>query len=277
MFREWEQLAPLWRFLSFTQNFGLDRRYERTFSHAWSLCVEEQFYLLLPVTILVLRFRKWERFSPLLIFALFIGGFMIRLFSWYVLILPSAGTDMFSVMWFKWMYYPTYNRLDGLLAGITLAGIHHFFPRIKLFLQLHIRMLLVTGLLLITGAYFLCREFSSFSSSIFGYPLIAVAYGCLVGVATLRHSGKRNVLSRITSVLATLSYSIYLTHKAIIHLTHLYLGEAGINTDSTIMFFCCIITSVLAGVLMYYLIEKPFLKIKDRCIMRYVHSHPKTN
>jgi peptidoglycan/LPS O-acetylase OafA/YrhL len=45
--------APLWRFLTFTQNFGL--QYGQTFTHSWSLCIEEQFYLLLPLAILAAR------------------------------------------------------------------------------------------------------------------------------------------------------------------------------------------------------------------------------
>ncbi|HEX4373461.1 MAG TPA: acyltransferase, partial [Puia sp.] len=44
-FREREALSPLWRFLTFTQNFHLDLRSSGTFSHSWSLCIEEQFYL----------------------------------------------------------------------------------------------------------------------------------------------------------------------------------------------------------------------------------------
>ena len=52
-FRETETLPPVWKFLTFTQNIGLDQRNEGTFSHAWSLCVEEQFYFLFPLIILL--------------------------------------------------------------------------------------------------------------------------------------------------------------------------------------------------------------------------------
>ena len=40
---------PWWRFLTFTQNIGLQPG--TAFSHAWSLCVEEQFYLVLPLVL----------------------------------------------------------------------------------------------------------------------------------------------------------------------------------------------------------------------------------
>ncbi|MGZ5202605.1 MAG: acyltransferase family protein, partial [Telluria sp.] len=38
-----KSMAPVWRYLSFTQNIGL--QYGQTFTHSWSLCIEEQFYL----------------------------------------------------------------------------------------------------------------------------------------------------------------------------------------------------------------------------------------
>jgi peptidoglycan/LPS O-acetylase OafA/YrhL len=47
-FPEKNGIPPLWKFLTFTQNFGLDLQHTGSFSHAWSLCVEEHFYLLLP-------------------------------------------------------------------------------------------------------------------------------------------------------------------------------------------------------------------------------------
>lgn len=67
-------LAPIWRYLTFTVNFGLDYRLTGAFTHAWSLCVEEHFYLLLPVTILMLR--RWSSPLPaiLLVTVLLIGG-----------------------------------------------------------------------------------------------------------------------------------------------------------------------------------------------------------
>ena len=39
-------MLPLWQYLTFTQNIHLQPG--TAFSHAWSLCIEEQFYMLLP-------------------------------------------------------------------------------------------------------------------------------------------------------------------------------------------------------------------------------------
>ena len=43
-------MLPLWHYLTFTQNIHLEPG--TAFSHAWSLCIEEQFYMLLPAVVL---------------------------------------------------------------------------------------------------------------------------------------------------------------------------------------------------------------------------------
>src|SRR6201991_3431834 len=100
-FKERSQLPPLWRMLTFTQNFGLDLSKEGAFSHAWSLCIEEQFYLILPLFIIGLTaFKPATATAPAaasrptihsaiwLLPALFIFGLAARLFSWYHFVAP---------------------------------------------------------------------------------------------------------------------------------------------------------------------------------------------
>ncbi len=62
--REGSGLPPLWRFLTFTQNLGLDAQTQKSFSHAWSLCIEEQFYLLLPITIVLIFKNGFQKVTP---------------------------------------------------------------------------------------------------------------------------------------------------------------------------------------------------------------------
>jgi peptidoglycan/LPS O-acetylase OafA/YrhL len=59
-FRERPNLPDFWRFLTFTMNFGLQA--PAAFSHAWSLCVEEHFYLVFPFLVLWLMRKPnlWE-------------------------------------------------------------------------------------------------------------------------------------------------------------------------------------------------------------------------
>jgi peptidoglycan/LPS O-acetylase OafA/YrhL len=265
-FREWGQLPSWWRFATFTQNFGLDLSKTRTFSHAWSLCVEEHFYLLLPLIIAACLYFKAGKKAVWIIISLFIAGFICRLISWYTMVEPMSASGRFGVEWYKWIYYPTYNRLDGLLTGVGIAGLFQFYPDIRERITRHGNLLLLAGLVLITGCYFLCEDEFSFAASIAGFPAVAIAYGCLVMAAVSPTCILYKFKSRVSSSIATLSYSTYLSHKGIVHLAQEYGGRLGLTTDSNIVFVVCIIASLLAALLMRYIIEKPFLRIRNRFI-----------
>jgi len=47
--REAPGLQPSWQFATFTMNVLIDYERNQAFSHAWSLCVEEHFYLVFPL------------------------------------------------------------------------------------------------------------------------------------------------------------------------------------------------------------------------------------
>ena len=130
-FREREALAPLWKYLTFTQNIGLDIHRQGTFSHAWSLCIEEQFYLFLPLILIALVYFKCIKRGYLLLLFLFLFGFLARLYCWRNFVLPFQEDDNFSIYWYKWIYYPTWGRLDSLLAGVSIAALFQFKPKIK--------------------------------------------------------------------------------------------------------------------------------------------------
>lgn len=263
---EREALAPLWKYLSFTQNIGLDLRYHGTFSHAWSLCIEEQFYLFLPLILLALVYFKAVKKGFTLLFILFLLGFAARLYSWYTLIAPFTDTDEFWIYWYKWIYYPTYNRLDGLLIGVLLAGIFQFKPKLKAWIQANGNRLLAMSMAILTASYFLCYNQASFNASIFGFPLVAIGYGLLVASAISPAGFLYNIKTPGITRIATFSYSIYLTHKIVIHLTQQQFSKLFISKDGNLMFILCIITSVFIAFAINRLIEKPAAILRKKLL-----------
>jgi peptidoglycan/LPS O-acetylase OafA/YrhL len=125
-FHERESLPPLWKMFTFTQNFGMDISRLGTFSHAWSLCVEEQFYLLLPLALaFFLATGSWQK-AAWAIPGLFLLTALLRWLTWHFLLTPLQGTDDFYIVWYRWIYYPTHTRLDGLVTGVGIAAIYQY-------------------------------------------------------------------------------------------------------------------------------------------------------
>ncbi|MEL5994024.1 acyltransferase family protein [Hymenobacter segetis] len=267
-FREREALPPLWKFLTFTQNFGLDLARGGTFSHAWSLCVEEQFYLLLPLGLLALAPGRRGKWAAATLPALVVLGFGARLLSWYGAVAPQLNTEHVTLVWYKYMYYPTYNRLDGLLVGIAIAALFHFRPQAAARLARHGNGLGLLGLAVLAGAFWVCREPQAFGASIFGFPLVALGYGLLVVAAISPGSVLYGTASRISARVAALSFAIYLTHKGIIHLTQAWFSAYGIGLESNAMMGLCLATVLAGAWLLNVAVEKPFLKLRQWLLAR---------
>ncbi len=266
-FKEIAGLSPLWKFITFTQNFGLDQRYYRAFSHAWSLCVEEQFYLVLPLLIAGMHVFKAGNKAFLIVPILFIAGFAVRIFIFQHYLAPiPAGTPEFNIGWTSYIYYPTYSRLDGLLAGVTIAALTVFRPVFSKRIMQHGNWLLAAGLALSVAAYFVCIARQSFTGSVFGFPMVSIAYAVLVLAAISPTCILYKIRSWVTTGIATLSYSIYLMHKGIFHLVQQGFGKLGIDPNSNLMIPLCIAFAILGAVIMRYAVEKPFLQLREKVL-----------
>jgi peptidoglycan/LPS O-acetylase OafA/YrhL len=180
--RENTGLPPLWKFLTFTQNYGLDYPTQKSFSHAWSLCVEEQFYLLLPITIILVFKTRMEKFAPYLLVGLIGAGFLIRIYSWNEFVQPfvESGDRMQKIFaYLEKIYYPSHNRMDGLIVGVSVATIFNFKPKIKDYLTKYGNIVLVVGIVLLLIVYKTSTH-GAHSISIYGFPLVALAFGIIL-------------------------------------------------------------------------------------------------
>jgi peptidoglycan/LPS O-acetylase OafA/YrhL len=266
--REWGHLSPLWKYFTFTLNFGQDLSKYGTFSHAWSLCIEEQFYLLLPLAFCLFGYFKAGKKSIYLIILLFIAGFIARMLSWKYFAAPYLSQDDFGARWNEYVYYPTYNRLDGLLVGVSVAGLFTFYPKVKSWVNRWCYLLFAFGVLLLALAFQLCGVYASYNTAIFGFPIISVAYGLVLAAFVSPSCIFFRIKSKVTSLIATLSYSIYLSHKIIIHLVQKLLEGVGMNKNSVTTMLICFVCVIGAALLMRYLIEKPALRVRNKMLKR---------
>ena len=121
--REYPEMSqPLWKFLLSVQNIALHGG--TAFSHAWSLAVEDQFYLALPFLLLFLYRRP--RAAILVACLIVVGGIALRAFL--AAQNPSVDGGVSFRGFQAWICYPTWTRLDPLVFGVVLAAIERFRP-----------------------------------------------------------------------------------------------------------------------------------------------------
>jgi len=219
--------------------------------HAWSLSVEEQFYILWPLTLsILLRLRiKWSRIIGL------VAGGIVASALWRLMLLASAAPVMR-------MYVGLDTRADALLVGclvglIASRDLLPVSPRVWKWINL-------AGYASIVFLVALIFKTSIPSRYLYygGFTLVAIGVGMII-VMVLGSPPKR--LLQILELpwlvwVGRVSYGLYLWHRTIYQgfgPSRAFLPEwIGLAIATLIIF--------AAATFSFYLIEQPFLRLKDR-------------
>jgi peptidoglycan/LPS O-acetylase OafA/YrhL len=271
--REQEAIQPPWQFLTFTMNLFVDQSVMHAFSSAWSLCVEEHFYLVFPLAVLVIapRADKWR------VVTIFVGvvllGVAWRGFAWWQsAALASDGSGVWEMNGHRYMelvYYPSYARLDGLLAGVGLAILSVHRATLWARLQQRPNTLALLGAATVGLAAWIFRDIFTFAACVAGFPILSLGLALIVAAAASPAGLLASVRLPGVSWIATVSYSIYLSHKAVLKLAYKHL-PAPLNHHGILTFACCLLVALTAAAILHYLVERPFLLLRDRAKSRSV-------
>ena len=266
-FRERPAIQPLWQFLTFTENLLIDFYRGKAFSHVWSLCVEEQFYLVAPFTAwwLARRPKAWKVVAVCV--AILAGGMMLRGFVWLHDLAPIRSvTDGPGNFWQRYqerIYYPTWMRLDGLLGGVVLALVAAFRPALWAALMRHANIVGAAAVVVLALAIWLFRDQASLAATVAGFPLLSLGMAGLVACG----AGRSGLLGRRAipgaGAVAAMAYSLYLTHKQVFHLVHVAVG-GNLDDRPVVAFGVYSMTAIAVGALLYWTVERPFLLLRDR-------------
>ncbi len=264
--REGGAPAPLWQLLTFTENLFYDASWYHSFSHVWSLCIEEQFYLVLPLAlILALKRPSIQRTAAILLLLVGIGT-AIRTWVLFHQLKPLGPEDA-GGLYMERIYYPTYSRMDGLLAGLTLALLQRFRPGGWRVAARRGHATLLAGLALVAFSLYLFKDrFDSQTGAAavgtcIGFPLLSVGLAAIVASA-LSDNGllRRKVFG--ARPIATLAFSLYLTHKFVANLARTCLPTLTAQRDwKTLVTYAAGCFAVAAT--LHFLIERPFLALRD--------------
>lgn len=265
-FREAPGMEPAWTFLSFTLNLLIDYGRNQAFSHAWSLCVEEHFYLLFPLLAWWLTRRPSKAAFIAICIGVVLAGVALRAGVWLHDASVEGPVGTAQRNWFvEDIYYPTWNRLDGLLAGVMLATLKAFRPRAWQRAQAHANTALLLGLGVVALALWLFRVRTGLLGNAIGWPVLSAGLALLVFAGASRGGWIGRWAIPGAGWLAAASYSLYLVHKAMFHVVDEAFGEA-LAGRGVVAFAVYGAAALAAAALLHYGVERPFLRLRDRML-----------
>ena len=204
--------------------------------HTWSLSVEEQFYFLFPV-FLVLLFRYIEN-TFLKIFIILLG--IAASITMAVIYAPSPES------WAAFYLLPT--RMYELAIGSIVAFLLFFYPEQKL---RDLKFLKLAGIVLLIAPVFWFDEFTSFPS----YNALIPVLGTALVLYCRRDSGliDKTLAWQPLVYIGLISYSLYLWHWPLFVIRNWIYDEPGVLVTTAF-----ILVSVCLSVISHRYIEKPF-------------------
>ena len=217
-----------WRQKSHYFNPAVD---EKPLLHTWSLAIEEQYYLIFPIFLLL----TWG-FGRNKIF------WIIVIFAVISLMLSEWGWRFYG----RANFFLTPTRAWELLVGSIVAFVIN-----KHGLQKN-NVLSILGLSAIGYSLLIFDQFTPFPSF---YALMPVLGTAIILVFTTKETFVGKLLSSKLFVgIGLISYSVYLWHQPLLAFAHIKLGEK----PSEHVIYALVMASIIFGYLSWKLIEKPF-------------------
>lgn len=248
-------------FLQFTDLYSeyagaaaLVQDYIPFFSHSWSVAVEEQFYVVWPLTVLLLR--RWPRTLPGVAGVLLVAGLGLR----------TLGVTPLLLL----------TRVDGLVLGAFLAWtVQRIEERPAAERARHLRTIArvatVTGVPIV--AWYVLTGYAArvpaTPASTDLHPLVVTGFalaalGVIASLTIDEPTRLKRFLSRGSLVyLGGLSYGIYLLHPLVLHGSRTAFGDAalaGIDLGPVV----ALPASVAVAHLSMVFVEGPALQLKRR-------------
>lgn len=204
---------------------------EKPLLHTWSLAIEEQYYLIFPIFLLL----TWG-FGRNKIF------WIIVIFAVISLMLSEWGWRFYG----RANFFLTPTRAWELLVGSIVAFVIN-----KHGLQKN-NVLSILGLSAIGYSLLIFDQFTPFPSF---YALMPVLGTAIILVFTTKETFVGKLLSSKLFVgIGLISYSVYLWHQPLLAFAHIKLGEK----PSEHVIYALVMASIIFGYLSWKLIEKPF-------------------
>jgi peptidoglycan/LPS O-acetylase OafA/YrhL len=237
----------------------------------WSLALEEQFYLAVPLLFFVLHRLRSDRARIGLLAVLWISALVVRLVIYYRWV-PWNDFVLYGALYFR-----TYTRFDTLVAGILLAFVHQKYGDVIGRWLEHPRHRAMLALPALACLWLLVRP-SMFGAEhvqlvhVFSWGTVtSVMYLCALPLL-LHGDGlvHRALSAPFFRRAATLGYGVYLVHIPLIDHVFVPAAKALEKRHVSMLFVwpaslaATMLASFAIAYAMHVLIEKPALRLRQR-------------
>tara|TARA_B110000971_G_scaffold201460_1_gene220363 strand:+ start:1463 stop:2464 length:1002 start_codon:yes stop_codon:yes gene_type:complete len=230
------------KFLTYTQNILRDDSAPNFFNVAWSLSVEEWFYVLLPITILIATKIKNLKLNTLGICIITI--LFLNLFRFYY-----NGDE---INWGEDIRRSVILRLDSLCFGVVAYILKD---------QLKFKYLIWLVIFTIVPLIYFLTEPLLVSQSIFlqnfFIPICSICFSSILIILTYVKSPS-TIVKKVGTFGANISYSMYLFHIFFIPLT------VNLFNNLTLSFLTYILFLKIFCWIFFTFFEKPILKLRPK-------------
>jgi peptidoglycan/LPS O-acetylase OafA/YrhL len=258
--------ASLGRYLTFSQNLAWP--HPAFFGEAWSLAVEEWFYLSMPVVFfLAVRTTRGDRRKAVLfaIVAVIVASTLLR---WY----RAAEFGYASLeQWDAGLRKQVLTRLDGLMYGVACAYLSLY--RRAAWLR-YKKPLLVVGLAILA-----LDKFMESNITYLNYASLTMAsFGaaCLLP-AMSEWRREENRLTRVVTFVSIISYSLYLVNHSLVELLGLGAYRSvctSCSQEPVLLLALFWAGSFGAATFLYYGYERHMTALRDRFAVRVPAAAP---
>lgn len=218
------------RYLFFYQNYtGMP--FHWSFDHVWSLCIEEHFYILLPLLFIFIQKTGNKKSALITAIILVICSGII---SKYVMLFYTHSKDTYSA---------THNRIDALAWGVLLNFV--LFYKGEMLKRLKFKWLIfAAGLLLfIVSIYMELKSDSIIYHKIIFHSFLPFCFALMIAGVYYVDFSKIKILR----IVAYYSYNWYLWHPVFVIIIEKYAGFGifGISVYLVISFLFAMLFTVI--------------------------------
>ena len=254
-----------WPYLFFSQN--LFSSHPLFFPEAWSLSVEEWFYILIPILLMLFRKMKLSvKSSSLLLILLFLlGSLLIRYLRF------EEIENVSFKEWDNLFRKQVFTRLDSIMFGLLGAWFFYYF---KNFWVRNKRAFLVLGILFMalhkSLIYF--RLDLGFTYNVYycvwSFSLISLATLLFIPFLGEIKTGSGRIFRNISRI-SLISYSMYLVNLTLVQeliLRALYkIWPLNYSQFTSLVYFALAwIFTILISILLYKYFEVPTTKLREK-------------